>query len=401
MISLTEARAFVLDGLGLLDTCSVRPDDAVGLVLADEVTAAELIPPFDNSAMDGFALRSADTEPGAKLELIGTVAAGAVFDGTVGAGQCVRIMTGAPMPDGADAVVMVERTEVDGSVVTVEVAVPAANHVRPAGDDMVPGDVALEAGMVITPAVLGVLRTLGIGEVTVTRRPRVGVMSTGDELVEGSGALRPGQIRDSNRPTLLALVAEAGAEAVDLGLIPDDEAAIETALRDGASQCDAILSSGGVSMGDFDFVKAVLSRIAEMRWMQVAIKPAKPLAFGTLEAGGRSVPVFGLPGNPVSSVVSFELFARPGIRKLMAHPEPDRRRLRAVAIEPFGRRDDDKTHFARGIVGTDAAGELVVAPSGGQGSHHTASLARADALVVIPPDTPSGAGDRLEIIPLG
>ena len=211
------------------------------------------------------------------------------------------------------------------------------------------------------------------------------VLSTGDELVTDGSPLRPGQIRESNLTMLLGLVADAGAEAVDLGVVRDDEDALEAVLRDAASRYDAIVTSGGVSMGDYDVVKAVLSRIADMRWMQIAIKPAKPFAFGLLDDGtGRRVPVFGLPGNPVSSMVSFELFARPALRTMMALPDIDRRRVAAVADAPFRRRPDGKTHFQRAVAHFDADGRVHVAPVSAQGSHQLAATSLADAMVVLP-----------------
>jgi molybdenum cofactor synthesis domain-containing protein len=314
----------------------------------------------------------------------------------VQAGQSVRIMTGAPMPDGADAVVMVELTTVEGDEVVVAEAVRSGLHVRPAGDDIAPGDEVLTAGTVVTPAVTGLLATLGREQVSVIGRPRVGVLSTGDELVGGGGALGPGQIRDSNRIALLGLVAEAGWIAVDLGLIADDEAAIEAALRAGAATCDVVLTSGGVSMGDFDFVKVVLDRIGDMRWMQVAIRPAKPLAAGTIDG----TPVIGLPGNPVSSVVSFELFARPAIARLAGRPTLDRPRLRAVAADGLPRRPDGRTMFAR--VTLTQLDDLTweARSAGGQGSHHSAALAQADGLAVVPDGDGIPVGGSVEVVPL-
>jgi molybdenum cofactor synthesis domain-containing protein len=243
-----------------------------------------------------------------------------------------------------------------------------------------------------------VLASLGVTVVTVVPRVSVGVLSTGDELVEGSGPLRPGQLRDSNRHALLPMLAEAGCEPVDLGLVRDDRAAITDAIERAVESCDALLTSGGVSMGDFDEVKAVLSeRADDMRWMQIAIRPAKPFAFGTL--GGT--PVFGLPGNPVSSIISFELLARPALRKMMGHAddELDRPRLRAVAGDDLRRHPDGKTHFARVIVDV-AGGRLSARSAGGQGSHQLAAMAAANALAVLPDGDGVRAGDEVEVIPL-
>lgn len=401
MISLDEARSFVL-GLAPVPLPPRRAalDDLVGLVLAEAVVSAEQVPPFANTAMDGFAVRAADVA-GAPVHLgiVGTVAAGEVATRPLGPGQAYRIMTGAPIPPGADAVVMVEWCEAVGDQVLVTRPVAVGSHIRPAGDDIEVGDVVVAAGTPVNPAVLGVLCTLGVTSAAAVPRPRVGVCSTGDELVEPGEPLGVGQIRDSNRRTLLALVAGAGATPVDLGRCPDDPAAIESTLRHGADTCDLVLSSGGVSMGDFDHTRFVLDRIGDMRWMQVAIKPAKPLAAGTVTAAeGRSVPVVGLPGNPVSSVVSFELFARPLIERLAGRPAADRGR-RAVALEPLVRRADGKTHFAR--VRTEVHdGELRVVPLVGQGSHHTAAMARADALAVLPDGEGVEAGGTVTVLPL-
>ena len=403
MLPLDEARGVVLTGCTVGHPRAVPLADALGLVTSVDIDAAEAVPPFDNTAMDGFAVRAADTtgasaDTPARLSIVGTLAAGAAPDLTVGSGEAVRIMTGAPLPAGADAVVMVERTTVtdDGATVAVEVAVEAGNHLRRAGDDIEAGQQVFPAGTALTPAHLGVLASVGVRRVPVYPRPRVGVLSTGDELVDGPEPLGPGQIRDSNRRMLLALVARADCEPVDLGRIADDEDAIAATFEAGAADCDALISSGGVSMGDFDFVKVVLDRLGAMRWMQVAIKPAKPLAFGTI----GSTPVFGLPGNPVSSLVSFELFARPGLRKMIGHAALDRTRLTAVADEDLRRRPDGKIHFAR-VVATYVDGTYHVRSTGGQGSHQLAATAAANALAVLRDGDGVGAGETVEIVSLG
>jgi molybdenum cofactor synthesis domain-containing protein len=242
------------------------------------------------------------------------------------------------------------------------------------------------------------LASIGCTEIAVARGLRVGVLSTGDELVDGDAPLAPGLIRDANRHALLALLAESGFDGVDLGIIADDETAIEEAFRSachGDGACDAVLSSGGVSMGDFDYVKTVLDRLGDMRWMQVAIKPAKPLAFGTV--GG--VPVFGLPGNPVSSMVSFELFARPALLAMSGHAELDRRRLRAVAEGDLRRRPDGKTHFARVSLRV-VDGVVLAGSAGGQGSHQLSAMAAADALAVLPDGDGVADGGPVEVLVL-
>jgi molybdopterin molybdotransferase len=407
VVPLDDALAYVLAGCEPLAPARVPAAGAIGLVLAEDVVAAEAIPPFVNTAMDGYAVRAQDVAGApVTLPVVAEVAAGHPATRPLGPGEAMRIFTGAPVPDGADAVVMVERTErLDGGgSVRIDVAVEPGSHLRDVGEDLKPGEVVLSAGDEITPARVGVLASLGVAEVLAHPRPRVGVMSTGDELVSGPAPLRPGQIRDSNRPTLLAMAAAAGLTPVDLGWVPDDENAIRAAIERGAAGCDAVISSGGVSMGDIDLVRVVLDRIGDMRWMQVAIRPAKPLAFGVVPGPDpeRPVPVFGLPGNPVSSMVSFALFARAGLRRMAGHP-PERLhlvRFRAVAAEPFRRPPDGKVQFVRVTVaaGGGPDGELSVRSSGGQGSHQLGAMARADGLVVLPDGDGVDAGDLVEVL---
>ncbi len=402
MISPEEARAHVLAAVPRLVPVAMPLAEAVGCVTVESVTADDPIPSFDNTAMDGYALRAADVAGAddarpARLEIIGTLAAGSGDRPEVGPGQAVRIMTGAPVPPGADAIVMVELTERDGEdAVEVRAAVPEGNHIRRVAEDVASGDVVVTAGTVLTPAHVGVLASVGREAVTVRRPPRVGVLSTGDELVTAPAPLAFGQIRDSNRPMLLAEVTDSGFEAVNLGTVPDDEAVLTAALTEAATACDAVVTSGGVSVGDFDLMKQVLDTLGDMRWMQIAIRPAKPFAFGLVEG----TPVFGLPGNPVSSLVSFELFARPALRSMMGHPRLDRTRVQAVADADFGRRPDGKTHFVR-VVASYRDGAFHVAPVGGQGSHHLSAMASANALAVVPDGDGVVESDLLTVIPLG
>ena len=399
MLSLGAARRYVLDRVTRREPVAVPVAAALGLVLAEDIVATEQVPPFANTAMDGFALRAADTGGApVELEIVETIAAGHAPTVEVGPGQASRIFTGAPIPSGADAIVMVERTElVDEHHVRVQIEVPPGNHVRPAGDDLDIGTVVLSAGEVLSAAHLGVLCSLGVESVQAHPRLTVGVVSTGDELVEGSQELAPGQIRDSNRRTLLALAAEAGCDVVDLGIAPDAEDAITAAIRRGVAECDAVLTSGGVSMGDIDLVKVILDRIGDMRWMQIAIKPAKPFAFGLVDG----VPVFGFPGNPVSSMVSFELLGRPALRQAMGHREIDRPIVRAVADDGFGRRADGKTHFARVVARHGTDGRVHALTAGGQGSHQLGAMAAANALAVLPDGDGIDAGGDVDVLLLG
>ena len=390
MIPLEDARRRVLSRCEPLHPKAIPLDDALGCVTSMDVVAETSVPPFANSAMDGYALKAEDTKDApTRLRIRGTISAGDTPDITVEDGDAVRIMTGARIPDGADAIVMVELTETDDDAqeVLVKEPVPAGNHIRPAGDDIAPGDAVFSAGTVLGPAHLGVLASLGIKKVPVRPRARVGVLSTGDELVNG-------QIEDSNRPTLLALCRQSGFEPVDLGTARDDETEITAAIEDATQRCDAVLTTGGVSMGDFEFVKAVLGKLGEGEWMQVAIKPAKPLAFGLVD----KVPVFGLPGNPVSSMVSFELFARPAIRKMMGFTSLDRPHVPAVAADDLTRRSDGKTHFARVTVEMGDDGRYRVRSSGAQGSHQLSAMAMGNGLAVLKDGMGVKAGETVTVM---
>ncbi|MGI8792232.1 MAG: molybdopterin molybdotransferase MoeA [Acidimicrobiales bacterium] len=401
MIALADAQARVLSA------CPVRPGlatplaECLGLVTSAPVVARENVPPFANTAMDGFAVRAADTVAApVELRQAGTLAAGA--DPTpfeVGPGEAVQIMTGAPIPAGADAIVMVERTSAAASAdhVVIDQVATVGDHIRPAAEDIASGQQVFEAGTVLGPGHLGVLASVGLTAAEVHPRLRVGVLSTGDELVDGDSPLGPGQIRDANRRSLLALVQSNQCVAVDLGIVSDDEAAIEAAIDRAVSTCDALITSGGVSMGEFDYVRAVLDRRAEggMSWMQVAIRPAKPLSFGVV--GG--VPVFGLPGNPVSSMVSFELFARPALRQMMGHRQPHRPLITGVADAALRRGPDGKTHFARVHANyDDTSGRWRVRESGGQASNLLRAMAQANALAVLADGDGVSEGDPVGLL---
>ena len=375
-----KVRSRILAELPRLENETIPYTEAVGRVLAEPVAALEDIPPFPNSSMDGFAVRSADVaQPGALLEVIADLPAGQVAEATVGEGQAIRIMTGAPLPEGADAVVRVEDTEMEGEKVRIGVAVPPGNYVRPAGGDVALGDRILEPGLRLTPVEVGVLTTLGVVEVTVGRRPRVAVLSTGDELAfPETRSLEPGMIRDSNRPMLVALVAEAGAEAIDLGRVPDDAQALRDALDRGAAEADVIVTSGGVSMGDYDVTKLVLRHDAGVDFISVAMKPGKPLAFGHI--GGT--PFFGLPGNPVSVLVSFEQFLRPALLAMQGARALLRPRVWGTAGERL-ETDPAKTVFLRVRFDGDPR-EMRVVQTGDQASNRLSGAAGADAFAVVP-----------------
>jgi molybdenum cofactor synthesis domain-containing protein len=392
VIEYEQVQRSILETVATLEPIEVAARDALGLVLAADVTSAGPIPPFANTAMDGYAVRAHSTlgasdDAPVRLRVVGELPAGHAPTTPVGDGEAIRIMTGAPMPDGADAIVIVERTERDGEDgVRVFAEAEEGDHVRAAGGDVAPGEVVFRPGARLGPAHLGVLASIDVSRVRVFPRPRVGVLSTGDELVE-SGPLSPGKIRDGNRPMLLALVRRAGLEGIDLGIARDDEEAMTATLDAALSRCDAVLTSGGVSVGDYDFVSAALERLAaddtderaRVDWYQVAIRPAKPLCFAFV----RGRPVFGLPGNPVSSLVSFELFARPALLAMAGSPDCFRREVTARAAHAMARRPDGKVHLDRVVVTVDD-GRYVVTSVGKQESNALAATASADGFALLP-----------------
>jgi molybdopterin molybdotransferase len=410
VIPLHDAQALVLGACTPLPSKDAAPLDAIGCVLAEHAVAQVDVPPFANSAMDGYALRAADTaEAPVTLEVVGRVLAGSTLHGAVGPGQSARIMTGAPLPRGADAVCMVERTRPAGEGrVVVEIGIAPGENVRLPGSDVRAGATVLDAGTEIGPTQLAALISAGCTRLRVVPRPVVGVISTGDELVDAGQPLGPAQIYDSNRPMLLSLVAESGCRPLDLGRSPDD-AEVLAALLDGVlGKVEAVVLSGGVSVGDVDVVRIVLDRLggSATRWMQIAIRPAKPFSFTLLVGPRGPVPVFGLPGNPVSSAVSFELLVRPALRQMAGHRLTGRPHVRARAAEPLRRRADGRVHFVRvqlRAVDVDADGRddgagWEVRPCPGQGSHQIRSMGLADGLAVLADGDGAAAGELVEVI---
>jgi molybdopterin molybdotransferase len=380
MRPLKVAQAEVLGALSSLPAALVAIGDALGLVPATPVVAPHPVPPFTNSAMDGFAVRAEDVTPSpVDLTVLEDVPAGRVAARRVVKGTAIKIMTGAPIPDGADAVVRVEDTSQSGEIVTIKVGVPSGTSVRAAGGDVQAGTEVISTGIRLTPAHIGVLANLGIAQVAVHRRPRVALASTGDELVPVDGpALGPGQIRDSNRPMLAAMLNELGVQVIDLGRIPDDAAALRSAIARGVDEADVIVTSGGVSMGEYDLVKQVLGELGNIEFWQVAMQPAKPFAFGKI--GGK--PLFGLPGNPVSSFVAFEQFVRPGLLKMMGARSLLRPRVQGRTRVKLAT-DPEKTVFVR--VRTSNEGEVRWSePSGGQSSNVLSAVVAGDAFAVVP-----------------
>jgi molybdopterin molybdotransferase len=379
--------------------------DAHGLLLAEDVSAPEALPRFDNSSMDGYAVRLADLagvtrQHPATLRVIADIPAGSTSDVTLTSGTCARVMTGAPVPEGAEAVVPVEWTDAGTATVRVHQPAEAGAYIRRVGEDIAVGEVLLRRGVRLGARQTALLAGIGRDRVAVRARPRVVIISTGSELVEPGTAPGPGQITDSNSFMLAAAVRDAGGIAYRHGIVPDDPRALLDVLDDQLVRADLVITSGGVSVGAYDVVKEVLSQLGTVTFDRVAMQPGMPQGFGTL--GPDRVPIFTLPGNPASSYVAFEIFVRPAIRVMLGHPEPHQPTLVARCAvgftSPAGRRQ-----FLRGALELDDAGAARgVRPVGGSGSHLLGGLARADCLIVVPEDvTTVRPGDRLDVIPLG
>jgi molybdopterin molybdotransferase len=375
--------------------------EATGLYLTGSTVVQTPVPPFDNTAVDGFAINMSDwpSDPAPLLRVTATIAAGVDSSQLrIGNDEAVRIMTGAPIPPDTDAVVMVEDTTTEGDCVRIHKLPQIGDNIRRRGSDMEVGQHVFEAGVQITPAVKGVLASLGVKEVTTFRRPKIGVISTGDELSDAA-ILAPGKIHDSNRPALLDSVAALGAAAVDLGNVGDDPEEITRAFKHAVATCDALITSGGVSVGDFDYTKAVLNELSDnqITWFQVAIKPAKPFAFGAI----NDIPVFGLPGNPVSALVSFELFVRPSILRMQGASQLFRPTLTAISAVALHHEPDGKLHLLRATIESDKNGGLTATPQNQQGSHMLTGLARANGLILSPDGARIEPGERVDVLLLG
>ncbi len=401
MRSFEEHRAAVLAAVSPGHPVRLPLVDCLGLVLCEDVSSQVDLPPFDNSAMDGYAVRAADVRAATAsdestavtLPVVAEVAAGGVADRELGPGEAIRIMTGAMMPPGADAIVKVEDTDGGTERVLVRTGVPAGTSVRPAGQDVRADQVVLTAGAVIDARRMALLAATGHGEALVRPRPRVAVVSTGAELVPAGQPLLAGQIHDSNSPMLEALVRECGANPTHRLSIDDDGDAVLALVTRLADEVDAIVTSGGVSMGAYDVVKESL-RDHGVDFVQVAMQPGKPQGFGRV--GTRGVPVFALPGNPVSSYVSFEMFVRPALRRMMGVEPVFRPVLRARLLGPLSS-PPGRTQVARAVA-TRGDGGWLADPVWGQASHFVADLARASCFVFVPAETTRvEAGDELEM----
>lgn len=400
MLSVQEAQNRIIEAVSRMDPHAVNLAEALGCVLIQDVVSPADVPPFDNSAMDGYAVRSEDTARARSSDPVPLVVKGTVRAGDrllfgIERGECARIMTGAEIPDGTDSVVMVENVESKGDQILVGSPVPKGRHIRTKGEDIKRSEVVLKSGTRLRPPEIGALASLGLSRVSVVKRPIVALASTGDELVEIDEPLSPGKIRDSNRYSLRALIVEAGCTPLELGIVPDKRAEMELTFERALQKSDLLMTTGGVSMGEYDLVRDVLSSIGRFEFWKVNMKPGKPLAFAT--ANGK--PVFGLPGNPVSCMVCFELFVRPALMKMKGEKELFKETLSATTTCPIDKRKG-RTEFKRGMVWREE-NTVKVDLTGPQGSGILTSMVKANCLVHLPEEVgPVSAGEKVTVIPL-
>ena len=411
MLSVEEAYQRIMSCFSPLETEEKALQDCLGQVLAANITSPLDLPPLTNSAMDGYAVRQEDIREASgqsprQLRVIGLVAAGQVSSQTVTSGTAIRIMTGAPIPAGADTVVPFEETDEvrqrdSGQTleqINIEAGLPPGSNVRPSGEDVLKGQLVLEAGTVIRPSVVGVLASLGLLQARVIRRPVVSILATGDELVGVGEALGPGQIFDSNSAGVAASVVAAGGLPRVLGIARDTLDSLHQKLEE-VTGSDLLITSAGVSKGDYDIVKDVLNERGDINFWSVRMRPAKPLAFGHLRGGGSPIPMLGLPGNPVSAMVAFEMFARPAIRTMLGMSNLARPMVTGILTGPIFNGDGRRVYARVEVEKRD--GIYYAAPTGPQGSNILTSMSRANGLAICPDDeTYRQAGDPVDIIML-
>jgi len=383
------------------ETERVSPMEALDRILAEDVVSPISVPPHDNSAMDGFAFRGSEMQAGQStpLRVVGTALAGKAWAGTCGAGECVRIMTGAIMPAGLDTVAPQELVQVDGEQVTVPAGLlHSGDNRRLLGEDLMAGRPALSAGTRLTPAACGLIASLGLPQVKVWRRPRVAYFSTGDEILSLGEPPREGAVYDSNRYTVFGLLTRLGCEVIDLGVVKDQPELLEAAFRRAAAQADAVITSGGVSVGEADYTKAMMKKLGDVAFWRIAMRPGRPMAVGRLTAGGHSALLFGLPGNPVAVMVTYAAFVRPALQKLMGWNAPPQPMLRARAVDTM-RKKPGRTEYQRGIVERREDGELWVRLTGNQGSGVLSSMVQANGLIVLGHAQPTvQSGDWVDVM---
>jgi molybdopterin molybdotransferase len=389
----------------LRETEQVAVFDALDRVLAQDIVSPISVPPHDNSAMDGYAFDGAQLQADAPLalEVIGTALAGAAWRGSAGPGQCVKIMTGAIMPAGLDTVVPQEFTRADGDRIVVPAGVlRRGDNRRLLGEDLRAGEAALRAGQRLGPAACGLVASLGIGAVTVVRRPRVAFFSTGDEILSVGEPPREGAVYDSNRYTVFGMLTRLGCEIIDLGVVRDQPALLEAAFRDAAARADAIITSGGVSVGEADFTKAMMKKLGDVAFWKIAMRPGRPMAVGRIPSTRSGQPgsavLFGLPGNPVAVMVTFLAFVRPALLRLMGATAAPPPLLKARSAEVI-RKKPGRTEYQRGCVSTAPDGTLQVRTTGNQGSGVLSSMVQANGLIVLHHGQGSvKAGDEVDVM---
>jgi molybdopterin molybdotransferase len=402
-LPVAQAQAFIarlVPHVEAVEQVAIR--DALGRVLAADVVSPIDVPAHDNSAMDGYALRGADLAADGPTSLVvaGTGLAGARFDGGVAPGQCVRIMTGAVMPAGLDTVVPQEFTMLDGDRVTIPAGVVRiGDNRRLKGEDLARGEAALAAGRRLTPADLGLLASLGRAEVPVWRRLRVAFFSTGDELRSIGEPLDPGCVYDSNRYTIWGMLQRLGVDVVDMGVVRDEPAALEAAFRSAAANADAVITSGGVSVGEADHTKRIMKQLGDVLFWKIAMRPGRPMAIGRIAIGTKQAILFGLPGNPVAVMVTFYAFVRDALLQMMGATRQPLPLLRAASVAPL-RKKPGRTEYQRGIVSPASGGGWQVAITGSQGSGILRSMSVANGLVVLHHEQGNvAAGELVDVIP--
>jgi len=374
-----KAREYIqqfLNPVSEAETLALR--DSLGRVLAADITSPANVPNYDNSAMDGYALKASDLAT-PRLQVVGTAFAGKAFDGTVSNGQCVRIMTGAAMPAGTDTVVVQEKTVADGEFINISEAPKPQANVRYAGEDLKLGQSVLTKGHLMRPADLGLIASLGIAEVQAYRKLKVAFFSTGDELVSLGHPLQTGQVYDSNRYTLFGMLTRLGVEVIDLGAIADDPIQLEATLLNAAQQADVVITSGGVSVGEADYMKLLLAKHGQVMFWKVSMKPGRPLAYGKV----GNAHYFGLPGNPVAVMVTFYQFVRDALLRLMGQSTPVPLPMFQVQCTQAIKKLTGRTEFQRGILFTDTDGVWRVKPTGAQGSALLSSMSLANCFIVL------------------
>lgn len=398
LLSVADARARIdalVAPINGTEQLSIR--SALSRILATPVISSINVPPYTNSAMDGYALNGTDLPVSGtiRLNIIGRAMAGAPFAGSVAPRQAVRIMTGAVIPEGADTVLMQEHVTADGEVIEIGTGHKTGQNVRMAGEDMAVGATVLAPGKQLLPAEIGVLASLGIAEVRVTRRLRVAFFSTGDELKSLGEPLEAGQIYDSNRYTLHGMLSRLGVEILDLGVIRDDRDAIRQAFKDAAAVADVVITSGGVSVGEADFVKQTLDEMGKVDFWKIAMKPGKPLAFGKL----ANAIFFGLPGNPVSVMATFYQFVQPALHKMMGMSATPALTLKIPCVVDL-QKEPGRLEYQRGILQTDNAGNMNVTTTGRQGSHVLSSMSQSNCFIILPAEcTGVRCGDSVVVQP--